>query len=129
MIALASPIINVNASKDEMFEYLSNPLQSAKIFEHKSVRHLKVTEDGFSFLLKRGSVFNFKVKKVYPSQIIYNSNKNVPFQSVLCFKIEEDNQLIIEFESDTSSFMDYFFEKRVDKWLNSIAQNIIQKFQ
>jgi hypothetical protein len=129
MIALTSPVIKVNASRDELFSFLSDPAQAAKIIEHKSVRHLQVTEDGFSFLLKRAALFHFKVKTQYPNDIIYNSNKNVPFQTVLGFKIVNDGELIIEFESDTSTFMDYFFEKRVDKWLNAVAQNIIQKFQ
>jgi hypothetical protein len=129
MIAVTSPVIKVNATKDELFNFFSNPSQTAKIIEHTSVRHLQVTEDGFSFLLKRAALFKFKVKTQYPSDIIYNSNKDVSFQTLLIFKIVEDGGVVIEFESDTSIFMDYFFEKRVDKWLNAVAQNIIQKFQ
>ena len=47
MIAVTSPVIKVNATKDELFNFFSNPSQTAKIIEHTSVRHLQVTEDGF----------------------------------------------------------------------------------
>lgn len=129
MIGLTSPKLTVNASKEELIDFLKQPSKSLQIYEHKVIRHLKAEPLGFSFILKRGAAFNYKVKIPNREQILMISRNEAPFDSFLIFKFPEENSVIIEFEADTTPFMDYFIANKLEEWLNSIAQNLIKHFK
>lgn len=128
MIGLASPTIQVNATQSQLMDFLKNPEISFTIYQHQHIKQFKYDSSGFSFILKKCAAFNYRVKIPNKEQVLFASRNGAPFDSFLIFKLPCNGELIIEFESDTSGFMDYFMHSKIEDWLNSIATNILNHF-
>ena len=128
MIGLESPVIKINTTTNELIEFLGNPKNSSFIYQHKVIRQFQPEIDGFTFIIKRASIFNFKLKKTNQEEIKFVSKKDMPFESVLAFKFHEAGEISVAFQSDTTPFMDFMIEKKVDQWLNFMLTEIKNHF-
>lgn len=129
MIGLESPIIEINTSTDKLVDFLGDPIKSSFIYQHKSIRQFQNITDGFSFIIKRGALFNFKLKQNNHTEVKFVSKKDMSFESVLSYAFHKEGQLSISFQADTTPYMDFIIEKKVDRWLNNIAIEIQNHFK
>lgn len=124
MVSLQSEPLNINLEQELLIELLKSPEAFNSLLDYKSVRHLTIYTNGFSFILKRAATFHFILKKHAKQEVYYESKTGMPFHSVLRFVINEDGCLVVEFESDTTDYMDFMLEKRVKKMLGALVSNL-----
>jgi hypothetical protein len=124
MIALESAPIRLSLPKERLIEILKESKSFTHILNHKSVRHLELHQNGFSFILKRAATFHFVLKKCTFNEVYYESKAGMPFHSVLRFSFNENESLVIDFETDTTPFMDFMMEKKVDRLLTAVVFNL-----
>lgn len=129
MISLESAPIQLPLSKEALVELLKQPDSFRQLLKHKSVRHLEIYQNGFSFILKRASTFHFVIKRHSESEVYFESRSGMPFHSVLRFSLNEAEDLVIDFETDTTPFMDFMMEKKVDRLLTALVQNLTELSQ
>jgi hypothetical protein len=126
MISVSSIPIHTSISSEEFHSRFQDINNIAPIFECKPVRHLKVTENKLSFILKRVAQFELSASKnTGDSWVQFDSTKAMLFKSAIRFSLNIENQEInIDFETDTNVFMELFLEKRLIKLLEHLSRNI-----
>ena len=116
----------------ELFEFLSQTSNMAKILEFKKTKHLEVKGDTITLILKWAARFNFSITNVTEKHILIESIENVQFATAIRFDIEEKSNklstIIIHAETDTSPIIDFTFESKLKTWINAVIVNLENRF-
>ncbi len=112
----------------ELFEFLSQTSNMAKILEFKKTKHLEVKGDTITLILKWAARFNFSITNITEKHILIESIENVQFATAIRFDIEEKSNklstIIIHAETDTSPIIDFTFESKLKTWINAVIVNL-----
>tara|TARA_B100000614_G_C14544797_1_gene491661 strand:+ start:831 stop:1229 length:399 start_codon:yes stop_codon:yes gene_type:complete len=131
MIHISTEPFKLESSSDEVFKYLSDISNLAKIIAFKKTKHLEVKGDKITLILKWAARFNFTISSVTNKYILIESTENVQFSTAFRFDIEEEkfgSSMILHAETDTSPVIDFTLEAKLKTWINAMIINLKTKF-
>ena len=132
MINLSTRKILLKSSSQELFDFLGQTENMAKILTYKKVKHLKVEGDLITFILKWAARFNFRITEVTNGHVQISSSKGVEFETIIRFEInteEQGSSVTLHIETDTAPFIDFTFEQKIQRWITAIADNLEARFE
>jgi hypothetical protein len=131
MVNLTTNEINLKSSSEELFKFLSQPNNMAKIISFKKTKHLEVNGEIITFILKWAARFNFIIEEITSEYIFLKSTKDVVFASAFRFDISKainGSKVVIHAETDTAPFVDFYFERQMKDWISAIVINLENEF-
>ena len=123
----------VNASIDEVFDFLSDAENIYKILPHEKVSDFKADQNGCSFKAPGG--FNVPLlydEKIRGSHIKMRSGEDTPvdFTLMIYLKQLDGNQTegYLEFDGDVNMFLRMMVEKPLTSLFNSMSHRLQKEF-
>lgn len=132
MINLSTRKLVLKSSSQELFDFLGQTENMAKILTYKKVRHLKVESDLITFILKWVARFNFKITEKTSEHIQISSSKGVEFETIIRFEINSEKKgasVALHIETDTAPFVDFTLKQKIQQWITAIADNLETQFE
>lgn len=130
---LESDRVKVNASQEEVFEFMKNPQNVCELLPEDKVSEWKADETSCSFKIQNAATISLVQKNLIPSEKIEMvSGEKSPFPFTLDVFIEKDGEQsvgYIIFDGKVNPFLKMMVEKPLSNLFNYMSKKIKDHFE
>lgn len=132
MTTFSSDTYTINASPDQIDQFLSNLTHLEHLLPKDRIENVKLTEDRGSFKIKGLAEIDISVEEHSSASVIYKNNLEKPFPFKLEVKMSgegDSTDCSVHFHADINSFMGMMMKTPLTNFLNSLGKNLNKYFQ
>lgn len=129
---LESPKIQLNANQKTIFDFLANVKNFEKIMPESIEKFENLDENSFLFQLKGMPVLKLELKeKTESSKIVLGAKSDkLPFKLMADIddKGESNSEMQLLFEGEFNAMMSMMIKSPIQKFINSLSENLKSMF-
>lgn len=129
---LESPKIQLNANQKTIFDFLANVKNFEKIMPESIEKFENLDENSFLFQLKGMPVLKLELKeKTESSKIVLGAKSDkLPFKLMAKIddKGESNSEMQLLFEGEFNAMMSMMIKSPIQKFINSLSENLKSMF-